>query len=266
MKQFLWKIIIFSCCLSTLWLITGCQTQSGSTLKIAATAVPHAEILEQVKPLLKEQDINLDIIIVEDYTTPNRALNDKEVDANFFQHIPFLEMQMQDFGYPLEKLVSVHLEPMALYSKKITTLTPIKEGLTIAIPSDPTNQARALCLLQQQKLITLKQCNTKTSLLDVLSNPHHFQFIEIDSPLLTRALDDVDLAAITTNFALQAGLLSTKDALAIENEQSLFVNIIAIRQEDANRSDLQALKQAVESNQVRDFINNHYHGVIIPAF
>lgn len=246
--------------------LTSCQSHSDPTLKVAATSVPHAEILEEIKPDLQEKGLNLAIIVVEDYQVPNRALNDLEVDANFFQHRPFLEEQMKDFGYRLESIATVHIEPMALYSKRISQLNELKSSSTVAVPSDPTNQARALCLLQESGLITLARCDSKTSLLDIEKNQRRLRFVEIDSPLLTRVLDDVDLAAITTNFALQAGLSPKEDALATEGAQSIFANILVIREGEGDRSDLKSLKNALTSDKVKELIKERYKGAVMPAF
>lgn len=247
--------------------ITSCQKEgSPKTLKVAATSVPHAEILEFIKPDLKKEGIDLEIIVMEDYNTPNRALADKEVDANFFQHPLFLEMQKKDFGYDLEILGSVHLEPMGLYSNKIKDIHALEEGSKIAIPSDPSNEARALALLENTGLLKLKRHDVNTSVLDISENPKHLQLVEIDSPLLARSLEDVDLAAITTNFALQGGLSPKADALAIEDAQSNFVNIVVIRPGEGERPDLQALIKILQSGKVRAFIEHKYKGAVIPAF
>lgn len=252
---------------TSLLLLTACSKDSHlKTLKIAATSIPHAEILEQIKPDLKTEGIDLEIIVVEDYNTPNRALADKEVDANFFQHYPFLEMQMNEFGYPLEILNGVHLEPMGLYSKKIKKISDLKKGASIAIPSDPTNQARALLLLERQGLVHFKGTAKHSSVVDLISAKEPYKIVEIDSPLLARSLDDVELAAITTNFALQGGLSPQKDALAREDQHSDFVNIIVVRKGEASRPELQALKKAATSEKVKNFINEHYRGAIFPAF
>jgi D-methionine transport system substrate-binding protein len=262
MKQFFYSMIL----IGVLIFLTGCGGSSKPTLKVAATSVPHAEILESIKPHLQGQNIELEVVIIDDFNTPNRALADGEVDANFFQHLPFLEAQKADFGYQLENLVAVHLEPMALYSKKSRSLEEIKDKGLIAIPSDPSNQARALALCEQIGLITLKTKGTKTSVLDIESNPRQLKFVEMDSPLLSRALDDVDAAAISTNFALLAGLSPKRDALAIENAQSRFVNLVAIRQGESQRPELQALKAALTTKQMHQFIEKKYQGAVIPAF
>ena len=263
MKRFLYSSFFI---LASFVLLTGCGGSSKPTLKVAATSVPHAELLEYIKPHLQAQNIELEVLVIDDFNTPNRALADGEVDANFFQHLPFLEAQQADFDYALETLVAVHLEPMALYSKKISSLKDIKDQATIAIPSDPSNQARALALCEQAGLITLKTQGAKASVFDIGANPQQLKFIEMDSPLLSRSLDDVDVAAISTNFALLGGLSSQKDILAIENGQSSFVNIVAIRQVENQRPELQALKVALTTEQVRQFIDKQYQGAVLPAF
>ncbi len=242
------------------------RSNSPHSLKVAATAVPHAEILEAIKPDLEKEGVDLEIIIVEDYNTPNRALSHGEVDANFFQHPPFLEAQKADFGYSLTKIAEVHLEPMGLYSKKYKTVSELPNRAVVSIPSDPTNQARALVLLEKAGLISLKRHDAKASILDILDNPKALEIIEIDSPLLARTLDDAALSAITTNFALQAGLSPDKDALVKEEgDSTLFANILVVREGDENRADIQKLKQALTSVKIRAFIRDHYHGAVIPV-
>lgn len=254
---------------SLFFLLTGCAEHAKhgeSTLKVIATSIPHAEILEQVKPMLKAENIDLKIIVVDDFNIPNRALENREVDANYFQHLPFLDEQKKDFGYTLEPLVPVHIEPMGIYSLRYDSLGALKTGATIAIPSDPSNEARALALFEKEGLITLKKHDITATPLDIIQNPRKLKFIEIDSPLLARTLKDVDAAAINTNFALQAGLSPQEDALAIEDTQSRFVNYVVVFQGDSQREDLQALKKALRSNKVREFIENHYKGAVLPAF
>ena len=251
--------------LSLFLVFSGCK-ESKPRLKIAASSIPHAEILEFIKPKLLEKNIDLDIIVIDDYQTPNRALSDKEVDANYFQHYPFLQQQTQDFNYSLESLVGVHLEPMGIYSRTLTSLDQIKPDSTVAIPSDPSNHARALELLAQANLIKIKDRGNKTTLLDVTENPLRLQFTDMEALAIAHALDDVDLAVLNTNYALLAGLSPKTDALAIENGQSRFVNLVVVRQGDTDRADLQELKKALTTEEVRQFINEHYKGAISPAF
>ncbi len=248
-----------------LYLLPACNHTPQSTLKIAATSIPHAEILESIREDLQSQGITLEILTIDDFNTPNRALADKEVDANFFQHAPFLETQIKDFHYPFIPLIAVHIEPMAIYSKLHHNLNEIKEGAKITIPSDISNQARALLLLEKEGLIELKSHHAKVSLSDIANNPLNLTLIEIDSPLLSRSLDDVDAAIISTNFALLSGLSPKKDSLAIEGNQSLYANIVVIRKEDSEKPNIQALKKALAQPKVAHFIEENYSGSIIPV-
>lgn len=250
-----------------LFTLTSCGSQTNSGLKIAATPTPHAQMLEFIKPQLKDQGINLIILVTDDYNMPNRALADHEIDANFFQHLPFLEEQIRQFDYPLIMLAKVELEPMAIYSKKIKTLSELKEKAIFAIPNDPTNEARALLMLQKEGLIELDDSNNlRATILNISKNPKHFQFIEIDAAMLPRTLEDVDVAVINTNYALEANLSPQKEALVLENSESVYANIIAIRKEDENRADIQALKKALTSEKMRTFILETYQKAVIPSF
>lgn len=253
-------------CVFAVLLLAGCS-DSGKGLKVAASAVPHAQMLEFVKPDLKEQGIDLIVIVTDDYNMPNRALANGDVDANFFQHIPFLDAQIKEFHYPIESLAAIEIEPMGLYSKRIHALSELKEGAALTIPNDPSNEARALLLLQAHGIIQLKDPNNlHATVSDIISNPKHIKFIEVDAGMLARTLDDVDAAAITTNYALQAGLSPLKDALVLESKDSPYANIIAIRIGDENHPDIQALKAAMTSDKMREFILTTYKGAILPAF
>ena len=252
--------------LAALTFLTACSNPKDQ-LKVAATAVPHAELLEFVKPDLMEKGINLQIIVVEDYNIPNRALAEKEVDANFFQHIPFLEQQIAQFHYPIESLAKIEIEPMGLYSKKIKNISELKEGSKIAIPNDPTNEARALALLDKYGIIKLDNPkNLRATVLNIASNPKKLKFEEIDASMLSRTLPDVDAAVINANFALQANLNPMTDALLREGPDSPYANIIAIRIADVERQDLKELKAAMTSEKMRDYILTKYKGAIQPAF
>jgi len=244
----------------------GCSS-SKEGLKIIATPVPHAEMLEFIKPDLKAQGIDLVIIVTDDYNMPNRALANKEADANFFQHIPFLDEQIKQFHYPIESLAKIEIEPMGIYSKKITSLTELKDRGVVAIPNDPTNEARALLFLQTQGVLELDNPNNaQATILNIAKNPKNLKFIEVDAAMLPRSLDDVEIAVINTNFALGANLSPLKDALALEKKDSPYANIIAIRIGEENRSDIQALKTAMTSEKMKEFILEKYKGAIMPAF
>ncbi len=230
--------------------------------------MPHAQLLEFVKPDLEKEGIHLQIMISNDYNIPNRALAEFEVDANFFQHIPFLNEQIKEFGYKIENFAAIEIEPMGIYSKKIHSLADLADGDTIAIPSDPTNEARALLLLQSNGLIQLKNSSDfNATPLDILSNPKNLQFREIDAAILPRSLDDVAAATINMNYVLETTLSPKKDALALENpKDSPYANVIAIRIGEENRPDLNAVKRAMTSEKMRQFILDTYKGAVIPAF
>ena len=244
------------------------NTSGMKTLKVGATAVPHAEILEVVKPLLEKEGINLEIVEFNDYVQPNLALNDKELDANFFQHEPYLKNFMEEHKeVKLKSALGVHIEPMGVYSKKVKDLKDLKDGAAIAIPNDPTNGGRALLLLQKAGLLKLKDgVNEKATVQDVTENPHNFKFQEVEAAQVPRTLDDVDAAVINTNYAMQVNLVPTKDALIMEDNTSPYVNILAVRDGDEQRPQIQALVKALQSKEVKDFINEKYKGAVVPAF
>jgi D-methionine transport system substrate-binding protein len=249
-----------------LFLLMGCSSKPKNGLKVAATPVPHAQMLEFVKPDLKAQGIDLIIIVTDDYNMPNRALADKEVDANFFQHIPYMKEQIAQFHYPIMSIGTIEIEPMGIYSKKIRSLSDLKENSTIAVPNDPANEARALLLLQAHGVIQLDTSSLQATILNIKNNPKHIKFIEVDAAMLPRSLEDVDAAAINTNYALGAKLSPIKDALVLENKNSPYANVIAVRIGDENRPDIQALKTAMTSEKMKEFISQKYQGAVLPAF
>lgn len=244
----------------------GCSSTSKNGLKVAATPVPQAQMLEFVKADLKEQGIHLIVVVTNDYNMPNRALAEKEIDANFFQHIPFMEEQIKQFHYPIESIGKIEIEPMGIYSKKIHSLSELKENATIAIPNDPTNEARALLLLQKHGVIKLNSKSMNLTVLNIKSNPKHIKFLEVDAAMIPRTLRDVDAAAINTNYALEAKLSPTKDALVLEDKDSPYANVIAVRIGDQDRPDIQALKKAMTSEKMKEFILQKYKGAVLPAF
>ena len=264
--------------LAVTMLFTGCgggdsaggdKPAAGSevTLKIGATPVPHAELLEEIKPDLKAQGINLEIVEFNDYVQPNIALNDKELDANFFQHEPYL----QDFtaehkDVKLKNAGGIHIEPMGIYSKKITKLDELPDGAAVSIPNDPTNGGRALLLLQKAGLLKLREnVSEMATVQDIVDNSHNLLIQEVEAAQLPRTLEDVDISIINTNFAMNADLNPMKDALFIEDKTSPYVNIVAVRQ-DENRDEIQKLLAALKSDKVKKFIEDKYKGAIVPAF
>ena len=236
-------------------------------LKVGATAVPHAEILEQIKPELAKENIDLQIVDFNDYVQPNLTLNDGELDANFFQHKPYLDEFVAEHSVKLTSAGGVHIEPMGIYSHKVKAVDELPENATIAIPNDPTNGGRALLLLAKSGVITLKDNNDiKATVQSIVENPKNIQFQEVDAAQLPRVLDDVDAAVINTNYAMQAGFVPEKDALMIEDSTSPYVNIVAVREGDENRPEIQALMKALRSDTVKKFIEEKYKGAVVPAF
>lgn len=260
--------------------LAGCGGQQGAssgassaasgakTLKVGATAVPHAEILEAAKPLLEKEGITLEIVEFNDYVQPNLALNDKELDANFFQHEPYLKNFMDEHKeVKLKNAAGIHIEPMGVYSKKITKLDELKDGATIAIPNDPTNGGRSLLLLEKAGIIKLKEgVGEKATVGDIAENKKNIKFQEVEAAQVPRTLDDVDAAVINSNFAMQVNLDPTKDAMFIEDSTSPYVNIIAVREDDENRPEIQALIKVLHSDEIKQFITEKYKGAVVPAF
>ena len=243
--------------------------QAADVLKVAATAVPHAEILNFIKPQLKAQGVELQVKEFSDYVQPNMAVEDKQLDANFFQHQPYLDSFNKDRKTHLVVVPNgkVHVEPFGAYSSKIKNVKDLKDGALVAIPNDPSNGGRALILLARQGLIVLKDPASLTPTpLDVVKNPKKLKFRELEAPLLPRALPDVDLALINTNYAIEAKLNPTRDALFIENADSPYTNIVAARADHAHDQNITKLMNALHSPEVRQFILEKYKGAVIPAF
>ncbi|MGP1367160.1 MAG: MetQ/NlpA family ABC transporter substrate-binding protein [Schwartzia sp. (in: firmicutes)] len=239
-----------------------------TTLKVGATPVPHAEILEIIKPLLAKENIDLKIVEFSDYVQPNLALNDKELDANFFQHEPYLDNFVSEHKeMKLKNAGGIHIEPMGIYSKKIKDLAALPEGASLAIPNDPTNGGRSLLLLEKAGLLKLKEgVGVKATVGDIAANPKNLKFQEVEAAQVPRTLDDVDAAVINTNFAMQVNLVPTKDAMFMEDKTSPYVNIVAVRIGDEKRPEIEALMKALKSKEVKDFIASKYKGAIVPAF
>ncbi|MGB5866725.1 MAG: MetQ/NlpA family ABC transporter substrate-binding protein [Arcobacteraceae bacterium] len=241
------------------------KVEKKTTIKVGATPVPHAEILEFVKPLLKAKGYDLEIVEFTDYVTPNIAVNEGELDANFFQHLPYLEEFNKNKNTQLVKTVNVHLEPMGLYSKKIKSLDELADGATIAVPNDPTNESRALDILVKQGLLTFNDVALKT-VVDIKTNPKNLKIKELDAPQLPRVLDEVDAAIINTNYALSADLNPVKDAIVLESKDSPYANIVVVKAGNENQDYIKALNEVLNSKEVKDFIATKYQGSIVEAF
>lgn len=236
-------------------------------LKVGVSPVPHAAILNHLIPVLKEQGVTLEVVEFNDYIQPNVQLYEKQLDANFFQHEPYLIQFNKDRGYDLVKAAGVHIEPFGVYSRKIKSIDELKDGAKIAIPNDPTNGGRSLILLAQHGLIELDEsAGVEATVSDIKSNPRGFKFTELEAATLPRVLDEVDIAAINTNFALEADLNPTEDALFIEDKNSPYVNILAVRPDNKDSEAIQKLVKALKSPEVETFINETYKGAVIPAF
>lgn len=246
------------------------QAKATVELKIGATPVPHAEILEAVKPVLKEKGIELTVKEFNDYVLPNKVVEEGELDANFFQHVPYLDSFNQEQGTHLAPAFAVHFEPLGIFAGKEKTLEGLKKGAVIAVPNDPTNEARALHLLQDKGLIKLpEKADLTITPKDIVENPNELVIKELDAGFIARSLGDVDYAVINGNFAMEAGLKAT-DALAIEDKDSLaaqtFANVVVVKAGNENKEAIQALKEALTAEQTRKFIEEKYQGSVIPVF
>lgn len=240
---------------------------AATALRIGATPVPHSEILEIIVPILAEVGVSLEIVEFTDYVRPNLALQEGELDANFFQHTPYLESFNQDAATNLVALVGVHIEPLGVFSTKHDSLASLPSRATIAIPNDATNGGRALLLLQDAGLIELNpEAGITPTVFDIHQNAGQIRFIELEAAQLSRSLPDVDAAVINGNYALQAKLNPAEDAIFLEGAESPYVNVVAIRAEDIENSVLAKLVAALQSDQVRSFILQNYEGAVVPVF
>jgi D-methionine transport system substrate-binding protein len=248
-------------------LIFACaKDKDGATLTVGATVVPHAELLALVQEDLAQEGITLKVVEFSDYVQPNAALLTGDLDANFFQHLPYLESNPEWKG-TLVSAFGVHVEPLGLYSNSAKTIAELKDGAVIAIPNDPTNGGRALLLLQANGLITLKpEAGLTATPLDITGNPGNLKFRELEAAQLPRALEDVDAAVINGNYALEAGINPLQDSLIIEGADSPYVNIVAVKKGSENDKRVQALKKALQSQKVKDYILAHYEGGVVATF
>ena len=241
------------------------STGDDKTIVIGASITPHKDIIEAAIPELEEKGYKVEVEVFEDYVLPNTALADGDLDANFFQHVPYLENMASEQNLDITWTAKVHIEPMGVYSDKLTDLAELEEGAEIAIPNDASNGARALLLLEKAGLITLKDVELP-SILDIAENPKNIEFTELDAPQLPRALQDVAAAVINTNYALEADLSPLEDALFIEDSDSPYANVIAVRTEDKESQKIKDLSEAMNSEVVKKYIEDTYKGSIVPAF
>lgn len=252
---------------ASLMLLSGAAQAEKNSITIGVTGGPHAQIMEQVKKVAAEDGLEIKVIEFSDYVQPNVALASGDLDANSYQHFPYLEVQMNDRGYKLSNIAPTVIYPMGLYSKKITDLDEVKEGARVAIPNDPTNGGRALMLLETAGLLTLRDGVGLTATpLDVVENPKKLNIAELDAAQLPRSLDDVDFAAVNTNFAMEAGLIPRDDALVLEDPNSPYANIIVVRTEDKDEEWVKRLVKAYHSDVIKQFIDEEFKGSIVSAW
>lgn len=251
--------------LATSALLITALNAKDTKIIVGATPVPHSEILEFIKDDVKSKGYTLQIKEFTDYVTPNLALEDGDLDANFFQHTPYLDEFNKNKGTHLVKTTGVHIEPLGVYSDKIKNLNELKKGDSVAIPNDPTNESRALDLLAKAKLIKLNDNKLKTPL-DITENKLNLKFNEIEAPQLPRVLPDVKIAVINTNYALDAKLNPTKDALIIEGSESPYVNIVVVKKGNENSEKTKILHEVLTTQKVKNFILKKYDGAIVPVF
>ncbi len=240
------------------------------TIKIGASSTPHAEILEFAKPILAEQGIDLDIVVYDDYVFPNTHVEEGELDANYFQHTPYMDTFNEEYGTHLVSVGLVHYEPFGIYPGKTATLEELADGATIAIPNDGSNETRALLLLQQEGLITLDEgvdASSNATKYDIVDNPHNFEIIEQEAAQIPLSLEDVDIAVINGNYALQAGLNAGTDALAVEDASGdgakTYANILCVKEGNEDDPAIQALLEVLQSDEVAQFIDETYEGAVV---
>lgn len=277
MRNRLFSVVLITTLLAGV--LTGCgNTQSTSdnkttdpsqvTLKVGASLTPHSEILEQAKPILAKQGVNLEIVKIEDTVTPNTGLVEKSLDANFFQHQPYLDDFNKENKTDLVSAGAIHYEPFGVYAGKVKELSALPDGATVAVPNNVTNEARALLLLEQEGLLKLKEgVDIKATVNDIVENKKNIKFKEIAPEQLVRALPDVDVAVINGNYAIEGGL-HVKDALAVESDQSVaaktYANIIAVRKEDKDSDAIKKLVAVLQSDEIKKYINDTYDGAVVP--
>ncbi len=253
--------------LSSIMTLAFISSASAGTLRVGATPVPAGEILNFVKPILAKQGVDLQIKEFSDYIGPNTALGEGSIDANLFQHAPYLAAFQQNRPLNIVAVKKIYLPPLALYSNKVKSVTDIKAGATVAVPNDPSNEARALQLLQRAGLIRLKAgIGGKATPRDIISNIKKVKIVELDAAQLPRSLSDVDAAVINANYALQINLNPVKDALFHEDKNSVYANILATTKDKLNDPDIQKLTAALTSPETKAWILKKYAGSIIPTF
>jgi D-methionine transport system substrate-binding protein len=245
------------------------DSKNDKVIKIGVTPKPHEEIVNIAKPLLEKEGYTVEITEFNDYVQPNTAVSEGELDANFFQHMPYLKEQNESKGLHLVSVGAIHLEPMGLYSNKIKSLAELKDGATIAVPNDPSNEARALKLLAGKGIIKIAEGELVTPK-DITENPKNLKFTELEAAAIPRAIADVDAAVINGNYAIEAKFNPAKDAIIIEDKDSEaakpYANIVVVKEGNENKEKIKALMKAMTSPEVKEFIEKQYSGSVIPVF
>lgn len=268
-------ISIVALALCALVALSGCSSstdEESTTIRVAAVPTPHAEILNDVvAPLLEEQGYTLEVVEFTDYVQPNTATEEGEVDANYFQHVPYLENFNEERDTNLTSVVAVHYEPMGIYAGATSSLDDLEEGATVAVPNDATNEARALLLLEQEGLITLSDdAGIDATINDIVDNPLNLEFEELEAAVVPTVLEDVDVACINANYAIEAGLTVDEDALAVESSDGdaaqTYANVLVVEEGHEDDEAIQALAEALTSDEVRDYINENFEGSVLPVF
>ena len=247
----------------------GTETSVKGTIKIAASATPHSEILEQAKSILAKEGWNLDVTVFDDYIQPNLVVESGEFDANYVEHKPYLDDFNEEQGTHLVAVGDIHYEPFGIYPGTAKSLEDIKDGAVIAVPNDTTNEARALLLLQDNGLITLKDgAGLEATVNDIKDNPHNIQIQELEAAQVARVVSEVDYVVLNGNYALEAGFSVAKDALAYEKADSeaakTYVNVIVVKEGNENNEGIQALVKVLKSDEIKQYINDTYDGAVIP--
>ncbi|MCM3115182.1 MetQ/NlpA family ABC transporter substrate-binding protein [Neobacillus sp. MER 74] len=249
---------------------TGGKEAETTKLVVGASNVPHAEILEKAKPLLKEKGIDLEIKTFQDYVLPNKALASKELDANYFQHIPYLNSQNKENGYGFVNAGGIHIEPIGVYSKKYKKLSDLPKGAHLIMSNSVADHGRLLSLLEKEGVIKLKEGidKTKAELKDVVENPKNLKFdTNYEAALLPKIYNngEGDAVLINSNYAIDAGLNPVEDSIAIEDKESPYVNVIAVRSGDENKDSIKTLVEVLHSKEIQDFILEKYKGAVVPV-
>ena len=252
--------------------LSGCGSKSGGddkVIKVAASATPHAEILEQAKPILAEQGYDLQVTVFDDYVQPNEVVESGDFDANYFQHIPYLDSFNEEKGTHLVNAGGIHYEPFGIYPGTKSDLAEVADGDSVAVPNDTTNEARALLLLQDNGLITLKEgAGLEATVNDIEENPYNLEIVELEAAQVPRVVGEVAYVVLNGNYALEAGYSVAKDSLAYESSDSeaakTYVNVIAVKEGNENADKIKALVDVLKSDTIKNYINDTYDGAVIP--